>query len=80
MPLSQANPYWTFTLWLTFQRHRKGAIGNVARFVEQDSTWPASRDQKGLEAYLRDHNAALLPNLREAWQEYERAIAEGWEY
>lgn len=41
---SRANPHWTFTLWLTFQRHRKGEIGNVARFVENDETWRAGRN------------------------------------
>ena len=81
MVLSQANPTWMFTLWLTFQRHRRGEIGALARFVDKEAhLWPSRRDRKGLVAYLQERNSAMLPNFEEAWQEYEKAITEGREY
>ena len=81
MPLSRANPSWTFNLWLTFQRHRRGEIGDLARYVDQEGyDWPGWRDREGLEAYLREQYPALLPAFDAAWEEHTRAIETGMEY
>ena len=78
---SRTNPYWTFTLWLTFQRHRRGKIGDLARYVDQEGhEWLGWKDRNRLDAYLQEKNPALLPAFAEAWQEHERAIIEGREY
>jgi len=64
---SRANPYWTFTLWLTFQRHRQGPIGALARYVDKEGyEWPGWLDRKELEAYLREKKTlrCYLPSIR----------------
>ncbi len=66
-PLS-ITPSWTFTVWLAFQEPRKDKVGELARVVRNDSSWPGWRDIEGLEAYCRAQklSSTLIAALRQA--------------
>lgn len=68
-------PTWTFTLWLAFQEHRKDAVGDLARVVRKDPTWPGWRTIDGLEQYGREKGFSkiLLAALRQAETEWNAA-------
>lgn len=66
---------WTFSLWLAFQEQRRDAVGELARAVARDTTWPGWRTREGLERYGREQgfSPALLDALRIAWDEWQAA-------
>jgi hypothetical protein len=75
---SSIRPTWTFSLWLTFQRDRTDAVGDLARVAAADPAWPGWRGYEGLAAHLRARRApeAMLAALTEAYAEWEHARGE----
>jgi hypothetical protein len=66
---------WTFSLWLTFQRERRDAVGELARLVAADPAWPGLRRRDGLVQYLTERGVpeAMLQALSQAYAEWEAA-------
>jgi uncharacterized protein YozE (UPF0346 family) len=65
-----------FKAWLRTQRHRKDAIGDLARDAVQDRCWPRGSASLGhLEKHLEKHDAmpAAIEALRRAWIEWREA-------
>lgn len=64
----------TFTGWLSKQRHRDDPVGDLARDVRRDPTWPRrAQTLRTFERYLDNRDACLgaMKALKRAWSEYQ---------
>lgn len=62
----------TFTDWLSKQVNRDSPLGDLARDVKTDSTWPSFDSFEQYESYLRSKGAAreAMYALKNAWKSY----------
>lgn len=63
----------SFTTWLKAYRRQDSPIGDLARDVASDETWPVSGDLQTYETYLNSMNAidGAHTALRNAWARYK---------
>jgi uncharacterized protein YozE (UPF0346 family) len=64
----------TFKVWLMMQMKRDDAVGNLARIVQKDRTWPPTQDMPKLRQYMRKSGSVekALPALDQAYSEYQK--------
>lgn len=64
----------TFKAWLMMQMKRNDPVGDFARIVQKDRTWPPTQDMLKLRQYLRKSGSAgnALPALDQAYSEYQK--------
>lgn len=64
----------TFRTWCTTQRHRNDPIGDIARDILADTTFPNMDTEGAWRRHLQQHNASdeALEALHEAYHAYEQ--------
>ena len=64
----------TFKAWLLQQIKRDDQVGNLARTVQKDRTWPPTQDMPKLRQYLKKSGSGEkdLPALDQAYSEYQK--------
>ena len=64
----------TFKAWLMLQMKREDPVGNLARDVHQDRTWPATQDMVKLRQYLAKRGSAGNAGsaLDQAYSDYQK--------
>ena len=64
----------TFKAWLTLQKKRDDHVGDVARDVLQDRTWPLTQDTVKLRQYMVKKGSVekSLLALDQAYSEYQK--------
>jgi uncharacterized protein YozE (UPF0346 family) len=64
----------TFKGWLMMQKKRDDPVGNLARDVLQDRTWPITQDMVKLRQYMVKRGAveSALTALDRAYSEYQK--------
>ncbi len=64
----------TFKAWLMLQMKRNDQVGNLARDVLKDRTWPPTQDLVKLRQHMVKRGAieSALPALDEAYSEYQK--------
>ncbi len=67
----------TFTQWLARMTPNDTRIGELARYVESQSTWPGGNDRQAFIAYLESHALYLVKAFVLAWGLYRLAIRRG---
>ncbi|MFJ2232180.1 YozE family protein [Streptomyces halstedii] len=64
----------SFTSWLKTHTDQRNAIGDLARDVSADPTWPSRRGRQGQRDYLEEERGAIpaaIQTLDRAWDRYE---------
>jgi uncharacterized protein YozE (UPF0346 family) len=63
-----------FKAWLVSQMKRVDAVGDLAREVRKDQTWPPTQDLVKLRQHMRKRGAVekALAALDEAYGEYQK--------
>ena len=64
----------TFKAWLLMQMKRDDQVGNLARIVQKDRTWPPTQDMLKLRQYMKKSGSfeKALPALDQAYAEYQK--------
>jgi uncharacterized protein YozE (UPF0346 family) len=65
----------TFKAWLTLQMKRDDPVGDFARDVLKDRTWPRTQDMVKLRRYIMMKRGAIentLSALERAYSEYQK--------
>lgn len=64
----------TFKAWLVSQTKRVDPVGDLARDVRRDPTWPPTQDMMRLRHHMRKRGAAesALAALAQAYGEYQK--------
>ncbi|MBC3988738.1 hypothetical protein H8N00_07520 [Streptomyces sp. AC563] len=63
----------SFTAWLKTHGDQQNAIGDLARDVSADPSWPTRRGRQGQLDYLEERGAIpkAIEALDRAWDQYE---------